>query len=200
MVNLSESLRRRCVAGQDWGFTNPGVLSVWAVDGDGRMYLVHEVYRSQKVIGWWVDQAVMAHRHFQLEAIACNPSEPGFISDYQNAGLPAVKAINDISPGIQAVMARLAPAGDGRPRLYVYQGAIAERDEILAAINKPTSTAEEFDSYVWPKGIDGRTIKEVPADVNNHGMDAMRYACAYVDFGGLAELGVIEDPWADVRW
>ena len=69
---------------------------------------------------------------------------------------------------------RLRPAGDGKPRLFVFPDALVERDPALVEAKLPTCTAEEFDGYVWPKGQDGRAIKEVPVDVDNHGMDQRR--------------------------
>jgi hypothetical protein len=39
----------------------------------------------------------------------------------------------------------------------------------------PTCTAEEFPGYVWPRGQDGKSKKEVPVQVDDHGMDATRY-------------------------
>jgi hypothetical protein len=41
---------------------------------------------------------------------------------------------------------------------------------------------------------DGRPIKEVPLDVNNHGMDATRYAVMYVD-GPRAEVQPSRNPF-----
>jgi phage terminase large subunit len=34
---------KRYVAGQDWGYTHPGVLGVWGLDWDDRMYLVAQI-------------------------------------------------------------------------------------------------------------------------------------------------------------
>ena len=44
---------------------------------------------------------------------------------------------------------------------------------------------EEFTSYVWPKtfGNKSEKVAEAPLKINDHGMDAMRYAVMYVDSG-----------------
>jgi phage terminase large subunit len=39
-------------------------------------------------------------------------------------------------------------------------------------------TEEEFDSYVWPKGVDGKPVKEEPVKEHDHGLDALRYLVA----------------------
>lgn len=172
---------RRVIASVDWGFTNPGVIQVWLTDSDGRLYLVHEIYRTQRTIDWWVAQARALKATYAPEVFTCDPSEPGFIRQFEMAGLPAEGANNDIALGIQKVQERLANAGDGRPRLVLRRGAMADRDETLAERRLPVSTEQEFDVYVWPKSADGKPMKEKPVDVNNHGMDALRYAVMYVD-------------------
>jgi phage terminase large subunit len=58
---------------------------------------------------------------------------------------------------------------------------VQERDESLVEHRKPLSTEQEFEMYVWPKDAGGKTVKEAPIKENDHGMDAMRYAVAYVD-------------------
>jgi hypothetical protein len=97
------------------------------------------------------------------------------------------------------VAARLRPAGDGRPRLFLFSDALIERDEVLADKGKPCCTAEEFPRYAWPKGRDGRPVKEVPVDVDNHGMDSCRYVCAYVDGLGYGPARAGADPLAGWR-
>jgi hypothetical protein len=171
----------RAVAGVDWGLRNPGVIGVWLLDGDGRAYLAHEVYQTGKLIDWWVSRAQEAKRRYPIEAFVCDPSEPAYVEAFLRAGLYALPGDNAVAPGIQAVEARLAVAPDGRPRLFVVDGCLAERDEALAADHKPVCTEQEFDAYVYPKGADGRPIKEVPVDLHNHGMDALRYAIMYAD-------------------
>ncbi len=69
-------------------------------------------------------------------------------------------------------------AGDGKPRLYIMRGALVERDDTLEMSHRPVCTEQEFDSYVWPKGADGRSLKEAPVKEHDHGLDALRYAVA----------------------
>ena len=98
-------------------------------------------------------------------------------------GIPTRPAVKAVSVGIQAVSNRLKLAGDGKPRLFVCEGALVERDEALAAARKPVCTADEFEVYAWPKDASGRALREEPVKLNDHGMDAMRYACMYADVG-----------------
>ena len=165
------------VGGIDWGFTNPGVLLVFALDGDGRLTLVREVYQAGQLDDWWLARCRALTAEFRVSAWHADPSEPGFIQKFKNADLPIFEGINDIAPGIQAVAARLVPAGDGRPRLAVLEDALDQRDEDLAARRKPLCLADEMEQYSWPKAPDGKSLKEVPLDDANHAQDACRYTC-----------------------
>jgi PBSX family phage terminase large subunit len=163
------------VGGIDWGYTNPGVLQVWAVDGDGRMVLVREVYRTGKLDDWWLEECKALTKEFNVSSWHADPSEPGFIKKFRNAQIPVREGQNDIAPGIQAVAARLPKAADGRARLYVLEDALADRDEELAASRKPLGLVDEMEQYSWPKAQDGKVNKEKPIDDSNHAEDACRY-------------------------
>jgi len=153
------------------------------------MYLVYEVYMTRKTIDWWIDQARIIKRRFNPSVFLCDPSEPGYIEQFKGAGLPAEKAENDIKLGIDAVLTRLDPEDDSRPRLYLSLDALAAIDEDLKEAGKPWCTAQEFLSYVWPTatGANG-TLGEKPVDENNHGLDALRYGVAHFDLRRYMEF------------
>jgi len=61
-----------------------------------------------------------------------------------------------------------------------FEDMLVERDRELAALKKPTSTIEEYDSYVWDtRG--GAKKGDVPVKEYDHGMDSSRYMCAFKD-------------------
>lgn len=180
----------------DFGFTNPFVCQWWAIDPDGRMYLYREIYRTQKLVEDMARDIVRLSRI----GIATRPGSGvgrkgkekfiGTFADWDaedratllKHGVAATPAIKTISNGIQAVQARLRTAHDGKPRIFFLDGALVEPDPFLMEKKLPYSTIQEFGEYVWPKAKDGKTtLKEVPVDENNHGMDAMRYAVARMD-------------------
>ncbi len=191
IVDAPPAHPRSYFAAQDWGYTNPGVLGVFAEDGDGRLYLVAEHYMTgQTVDAWWVPRAKALHERYHFQSIQCDPSEPDFIQQYVSAGLPAVKATNAIAPGVGAVRTRL----DDR-RLFFVRDALLERDESLVAEYRPFSVTQEFSSYVWPKDVTGRVVKEVPQGGVDHGMDMIRYAVAHRDLdGGTPYAGAVAPP------
>lgn len=178
---LHRSGVKHVYASVDWGFTNPGVILVWAIDSDERMYLIHEVYQTGKTVDqWWVPEAEKLKGEYDIERFVCDPSEPAYIAQFNAHGLRAIGAENDIVPGINLVQARLKPAGDGRPRLFIYENALKRRDETRAKAYKPFSVLQEIDSYAWPKEKDGQPVKEVPIKVDDHALDALRYMALYL--------------------
>lgn len=172
------------VGAADWGWSNPGVAQVFAVDRDGRMHLVAEHYHTRRPMqGWWVPRFLELDRRFEVVEWFCDPSEPEHIAALQAAGLNATGATNDLLPGIVAVQERLLPAGDGLPRLFVLDDALIERDEALVETRLPWSSAQEVPEYVWAKNAGGQTLKDKPVDAANHGLDGWRYAVMGVDRG-----------------
>lgn len=169
----------------DFGFTNPFCCQWWALDNDDRMYLYREIYMTGRT--------VRAHAA-KINELSSGERYEVTLADHdaedratlEECGISTQAAVKEISPGIQAVEERLKLAGDGSPRLYVMRGALVELDETLAEAHKPVCTEQEFDAYAWPKSSDGRPIKEVPVKLNDHGMDAMRYAVRYLDSGTVA--------------
>lgn len=173
----------------DFGYTNPFVAQWWAEDGDGRLYLYREIYRSKRLVE---DHAkdmlrLMAPGGRWLEpkprAVICDHDAEDRATLERHLGMSTVAATKTVSDGIQAVATRLRPAGDGRPRLFLVRGALVERDRELEQAKKPLCTEDEVTGYIWDVR-DGKVAKEAPVKENDHGCDAMRYAVAERDLGG----------------
>ncbi|MEA2081069.1 MAG: phage terminase large subunit [Pseudomonadota bacterium] len=161
----------------DFGFTNPFVLQCWAEDPDGRLFLYREIYRTQRTVdrhaaeilkyvtdgeGVWLEP--------KPRVVVCDHDPEGQVVFRRVTGLACVDADKEVGAGIQAVVRRLRVAGDGRPRLFVLEGARVDVDEGLVVAHKPTSTVGEFGGYVWDENR-----PESPVKVNDHGLDALRY-------------------------
>lgn len=177
-VNLHNTRDR--LAGVDWGFTNPGVIVTGLVDGDSRIYVVNQVYRTQQTIDWWVAQGKRVKAEFGVRTFVCDPSEPGHIEEFKRAGLNAVKANNDVRIGIQAVQQRLRVADDGKPRLMFLADCIESVDGSLREAGRPSRIEEEFETYVWDIKAN-RRLGEEPLKENDHGLDALRYLVMHID-------------------
>jgi PBSX family phage terminase large subunit len=172
----------RRIRSVDFGFTNPFVCQWWAIDPDGRMYLYRELYMTGKIVA---DHAVKIKEFSEGERIEVTVADHDAEdrATLKRSGIKTEPAYKSVTRGIQAVQQRLRRAEDEhrRPRLFVLKGALAERDEALSQAKRPLCTLEEFGGYIWQKHADGKPNKEEPAKVDDHGMDAMRYAVAYVD-------------------
>jgi PBSX family phage terminase large subunit len=190
----------RIVRSIDFGYVNPFVCQWWAIDHDGRMTLFKELYGTGRLVSDWAADIQRHSAGMAIEAtISDHDAEDRATLDA--AGISTDAAHKAVTPGIEAVQRRLRIEGDGRPRIQFAADAVVRRDPRLIEARKPACTLEEIEGYTWAPPTPNRPPKDEPRKANDHGMDALRYSCAYVDgLGGPAELGVIEDPWADVRW
>jgi phage terminase large subunit len=188
---------RQFIAGQDWGFTNPGCLGVWGIDSDGRMYLVAQIYRARQLIDWWTQRALELHREYRINPIICDPSEPAYIEAYRAAGLNAIPGYNRVRPGIDVVQSRLRVAEDEKPRMFIVRDGLRYPDDALIAERKIYAVEQEFPAYVWAD----RVHKEEPVKENDHGMDMTRYTVAFLDIPREVELSrVVYNPVRIGRW
>jgi len=160
----------------DFGYTNPFVLQCWAEDEDGRLWLYREWYHTQRTVddharrvldvvapdGKWTEP--------KPRAVICDHDAEGQEVLRRELGLPMRNADKRVQDGIQTVMRRLKPAGDGRPRLYLLRDSLVERDPELYESGRPTCTADEIPSYVWANQTGhGKGLKEVPVKEDDHG-------------------------------
>ena len=155
------------VAGVDWGFSNPGVITVFGVDGDSRMWGLHEEYQRQRRIEEWAEKALELRNIYGIKQFFCDPSEPKYIQAFQEKGCKAEAANNEVNAGIQRVRNRLVTRADGKPRL-IFSPSFAW-------------TFSEFEQYQWRPGAKAVGFADEPMKANDHTMDAIRYAVAGVD-------------------
>ncbi len=178
----------RRVRSIDFGYRSPAVCQWWAIAPTGEMILYREIYRTRTLTADMARRIVELSQGEKIEATVADWSVE------ENAalaalGIPTIPAFKDIGLGIQGVRGRLADMGNGCPGLLVMRGAPVELDPILAERSLPASTLDEFEHYAWPGEGEGHSQREVPVKEHDHGMDAMRYAVAYVDNIGNGRTG-----------
>jgi len=162
------------VAGVDWGYANPGVIVVYGVDSDGRMWGLHEEYVRRRRVEEWAVLARQLEQQYNVDYFFCDPAEPDNIDQFNRLGVHAVPAENEVWLGIQSVQNRLVVQGDELPRLLLPPAFV--------------NTATEFEQYQWMEFKEG--IHDKPKKVNDHTMDATRYASVGVDsFFGMEKSG-----------
>lgn len=169
----------------DFGYTNPFVCQLWAVDFDGRLILINEIYMTRRTIEEHMPAINRMIEGKRIEAVVTD-HDPERQAVLRKNGLKnVVNAKKDITIGIQNVRNRLAVQGDGLPRIMFCDDTVMEYDRELyreyPGDLHPCSTEHEFSLYVFPEEKPDINQKEVPIDANNHGMDAMRYMVQYLE-------------------
>lgn len=164
----------------DFGYTNPFCCQWWAITHDNDLVMYREIYMTGRTVK---RHSVDINKWSKDERIAytvCDHDAEDRATLHEN-GIPTIGARKSIAPGLQAVEERLKIGRNGKPRIYFVKNCTVELD---TSIDKaPISTVGEFTSYIWPKGVNGKSLKETPLDLYNHGMDTMRYAVMSVDKG-----------------
>jgi hypothetical protein len=161
--NVSEF--RSFVVGVDDGYTNPFAALLVGVDGDGRLHVCGERYQPGLAVEDRVGSVASLAGSRSPDAVLIDPSAPDVIAAMQAGGLPAIAAVNDVQPGINAVTSRLLIAGDGRPRITVDPSC--------------ENLIREMETYQWKKD----KAKDEPVKKFDHACDALRYAVMHLDSG-----------------
>lgn len=164
----------------DFGYTNPFVCGWWAVDPDGRLYLYRQIYMSQRTVKRHANQINELDKEERIEATICDHDAEDRATLHEN-GISTIPADKRVTVGIEKVQLRLAKAGDNKPRIFILEDSLVEIDRELQSQYKPIRTEDEFGSYVWVAGKDGKPLKEEPLKIDDHGMDMTRYAVMYLD-------------------
>lgn len=139
----------------DEGYTNPAVILLVGIDGDGRWHIFREFYERGALQDHVCNIADAWTIEHECYIVAVDSAAAGLIADLVNRGVPAMAAKGRVLDGIQAVQNRLKVQGDGRPRLTVAPGCV--------------NVINEFESYVW------KPEKDEPIKEYDHAMDAIRY-------------------------
>ena len=163
---------------QDWGFTNPAASLLIGIDNDDRVYVLAENYKTkQKILqlsDWWKNKLDGRNNFVN---VYCDPSEPLFISEFQNAEIQSVKANNEVSPGINFVYSLFEVKEDGKPRLYILESC--------------TNLIDELNYYRYADKKEDKGSKEEPLKVNDHACDALRYGL-YSHLGSRGSYVVLD--------
>jgi hypothetical protein len=151
----------RYFAGVDWGYKHPFVIAVIGEDADKRYHLVDGIRQSFLDDDAQVEEAQGFMRKYPITSFWCGPDEPGHIKKWQDAGLPAKAANDDVIPGIQSVASALKTRPDGTPGLTASPAAVA--------------IWTDCQDYQWKPTPDGRPGREEPLKVKDDGADGVRY-------------------------
>ncbi len=175
----------RRVWGIDWGKSSPTSLTVWAVDPQGRMILIREIYQTHlrkdilgQQAGGWIERG----EEPKPQAILCDhdTGNEGYKEIFEKASGLRLRLADKVERkrGIEETQARFDLAADGRPRiLFKHNTLYNDPDRTLQDIGHPTCLVEELVSYVW----NPKALKDEPIEDKNHAMDGMKYSVCYVN-------------------
>ena len=171
----------------DYGYTNPFTCQWWACDADDRLYLYRQTYYSKRIVEDHTKQILeLSGDEVYEQTLADHDAEDrATMARYGVITSPALKAV---TVGLQCVSNRLRIVGDGKPRLFLMRDSLVEVDSELSRSGKPLCLEDEIESYLWAEPKDGKAEKEEPIKVNDHGCDAMRYMCMYLDGGSMPSI------------
>jgi PBSX family phage terminase large subunit len=193
----------RRIWGIDFGYVNPFVWQMWAIDPDGRMWLEKEIYQTQMLVEDIWHKKILPVLTMQDGVTWKYPKPDWIITDHdaedratfeRHSGLRTTAAFKEVSPGIQAMQKRMVVRDDGKPRLLVCRDSLVERDPRLKEASLPIGFAGEVTGYVWkpkPSSTANATDKPTPDEplkVNDHAMDTARYVCAQLDLRGVPRV------------
>lgn len=154
----------RKIRGLDFGFNNP-TACVWvARDNDGNYYAYDEHYMAQTTI---CDHAKAIHkREWDYNQPWYGPTysdhDAQCRGEYAINKLPCTPARKDRNAGIEILRSLMLPGRNGKPRLFIF--------------NNCKNLIREVVGYKYPEGTTGKNPKDEPLDLNDHTVDALRYA------------------------
>lgn len=185
----------------DLGFVNAGVLHAYGVGFDGTLYLLEEVYHTQKDRDWWTERIWEFFGRYWLDSIVADHDEelhrhwnstigeraPGHKT---RDGDPFVRKCaksrgNKDQLKVDVVRTLLNQRPDGRPRAFFAEDARRhDPDPYLKAEAKPTCWVEEIPQLVWDPVDADKAEDKLPEEKlkdgrANHGFDTVVYAGRY---------------------
>lgn len=149
-------------AGVDWGYTDPFVMVIRAVTPSGHHFQVSEFYKTGLGITDIIQVAKQKKQTYGIQTFYADPSQPGYIEEFNRNGLTCVPADNDIRRGVD-LHYELIKSG----KYQIFEGT-------------SPYTLDEISSYHYPEPEDLEpdqdSKEQKPVGQDDHAMDANRYA------------------------
>lgn len=148
-------MRGELFMGQDFGYNVPSAL-VLCEHYEGAIYCKELLYDHKLTTNDLIERYRDGNVSKSIE-IFCDNAEPKTIEELQRAGYNAKQADKDVTEGIRKVKSM---------PLFITEGS----ENII----------KEIKAYKWRTDVNGKVIKDKdkdePVKMNDHAMDAMRYA------------------------
>lgn len=148
------------LGGIDWGWSHHAAIIIVKFS-KGQYYLVDEWYQTHKTTPQIIEQAILFQNRHHVNRWYADSANPEKIAEAShNTGLyvmPYEKQKDSLTAGIDYIRTLML-----ENRFFVFRGL--------------TNTLDEFDLYQYPEEKREKLVKDEPIAMNNHLMDAMRYA------------------------
>jgi phage terminase large subunit len=144
------------IAGVDWGFRNPSAIVILRFK-DGVWYVVDEWYKTEKTTAEIIMQLKYLRDKWKINQIYCDYAEPDRLEECRRADVSVNECLKDLTGGVS----------------YIQQ-LIRERRLFVFGYCK--NFLDEINGYRYPEGKEGKAYADEPLKLNDHLMDAFRYA------------------------
>lgn len=144
------------IGGADWGFRNPAALVILRYK-DGVWYVVDEWYQTEKTTSEIITKMHHLQDKWHVNSWYADYAEPDRIEEARRAGLSVNECLKDMTGGVS----------------YIQQ---LIRERRFFVFNTCKDFLEEINSYRYAEGKEGKPYKDEPEKLNDHLMDALRYA------------------------
>lgn len=180
----------------DFGYTNAGVLQVWLVDYDDRIYRVVEIHRREMGKDWWADRLDELHLEFNFHAVVADSADAEGVVKMNDRltkrgadrivrgvdkSLKRGTRTSFVPTKLDLVRDMMDPAQKGGPKIYWLHDAMRFYPCPISTDKlKPTSSTEEIQGYTFRQHEDGKPDREDPDPAcADDGCDATGYAAVY---------------------
>jgi len=153
------NFRNRCEArimGVDWGFRNPSAI-VNCFLYDKAWYITDEWKEPEKTTAEIIEVMKVMKTEARIIRVYPDPAEPDRLEECKRAGITVEEANKDLKGGISYIQQLI-----NEKRFFVFKNC--------------HETLDEMNTYHYPEGQEGKPFKDEPEKLNDHIMDAMRYA------------------------
>jgi PBSX family phage terminase large subunit len=148
-------------ASVDWGTTHPFVLLVRGVTPANDHFQVSEFFQTGLTVMDMIQVAQRLKQVWGIQVFYCDPSQPGYIEEFNRNGLPALPADNDIRRGIDLQYSLIK---EGKFKLFK---------------GSSPHTIDGFNTYHYPEpddlGPDDSSKEPNPVKQDDDAMDTVRY-------------------------
>lgn len=141
--------------GVDWGFNHPTAVTINRFK-ENQVYIEEILYESHLTVDQIISRIKeeLKARDLMNSICVCDSARPEYISQFNTAGLTAIKAIKDVKPGIDAV-----------------------KSMEVFVLKSSRNVWKEFKNYKW-KTKNEKNLEEV-VKLFDDALDSIRYACYY---------------------